>query len=277
MLRLAVAGASGRMGQRILDLAAKDARFVVVAALTEDIDPRVGQPALPGEASSDPSVPRSLGKEDLCLTSVLDVDCDVYIDFTLPAGTMAGLEACLKRRCPMVIGTTGHDADQRARISAAAATVPIVKASNFSIGVNTLLGVVGRLAAQLGEAYDIEIVEAHHRNKVDAPSGTALALLDEMLRTTGRTRDANVVHGRQGHTGARPPGQIGVHAVRMGDVVGDHAVYFAGPGETLSLRHTALSRDTFAAGALQAAAWLAGRPPGLYSMRDVLTLQGDAS
>ncbi len=259
MIRLAVAGASGRMGQRILELADKDDRFTIVAALTEEIDPQLGKPA-----------PASGG--EVTLTAALEVDCDVYIDFTLPAGTTEGLEACKRRGVPMVIGTTGHDGGQLKAIADAAKSIPIVKASNFSIGINLLLGLVGRVAKQLGDAFDIELVEAHHRRKIDAPSGTALALLDEILESTGRTREKDVIFGRHGETGVRPKGQIAVHTIRMGDVVGAHSVHYSGPGETITLAHKAISRDTFASGALTAAAWVVGKTPGYYSMHDVLGL-----
>jgi len=247
------------MGRRVLELADSDDRFTIVAALTEQIDPLLGRPV-------------GIGDDGVSLSSSLDVDCDVYIDFTLPDGTAQGLEACLRQSVPMVIGTTGHDDVQLAAIAEAANTIAIVKASNFSTGINLLLSMVGRVAEQLGDGFDIELVEAHHRNKVDAPSGTALALLDEILKSTGRSRERNVVFGRWGETGVRPREQIGVHTVRMGDVVGEHSVHFSGPGETITLGHKACSRDAFAAGALTAAAWLVGKPPGAYSMRDVLGL-----
>ena len=172
----------------------------------------------------------------------------------------------------MVIGTTGHDAAQLERIEKAAHHVPILHASNFSLGVNVLLDLVARASAALGPAYDVEIVEAHHRNKADAPSGTALSLVKAVQSgSAGRTQ---VVSGRQGQTGIRPAEQIGVHAVRMGEVVGDHQVFFAGPGEVVSLHHSASSRDTFAAGALRAAAWIVGKTPGRYTMAQVLGLNG---
>ena len=160
----------------------------------------------------------------------------------------------------------------------------IVKAANFSIGMQALLNVVGRVAVELGEEYDVEIVETHHRHKIDAPSGTALTIVAEIQKALNPSREreradpvasplvggAGLVFGRQGTVGERPKGQIGVHAVRMGDIVGQHEIHFSGPGETITIRHTAQSRETFAAGALRAAAWVIGKPPGLYSMRDVL-------
>lgn len=245
------------MGQRVLTLAKDDPRFEIAAALTEPIDPRLGEPAL-AEGGAPP------------LTAELAVACDAYIDFTLPAGTVAGVHACLERKAAMVIGTTGHDAAQLATIEEASRAIPILKATNFSVGVNLLLSIVGSVAKRLGDGFDIEIVEAHHRKKVDAPSGTAVSLLEELLKATGRSQANNVVHGREGNVGARPAKEIGVHAVRMGDVVGEHAVHFGGPGEVITLSHSALSRDCFASGALAAAAWLKGKAPGMYAMRDVL-------
>ncbi len=265
MIRLAVAGAAGRMGRCVLELAARDPRFEIAAAVDHE-----AELALPA--------------------------CDVLIDFTDAAGTLAWLEVCCTRRIPMVIGATGHDEPQLARIARAAEVIPIVKAANFSIGMQVVLNAVGRIAKELGVEYDIEIVETHHLHKIDAPSGTALTIVaaiqqaldqsrerelaDTSAQTRERDRDdqvasplvdgANVVFGRHGKVGERPKGQIGVHAVRMGDVVGQHEIHFSGPGETITIRHTAQSRGTFAAGALRAAAWVVGRPPGLYSMRDVL-------
>lgn len=254
MIRLAVAGASGRTGSRVVELASRDERFEVVFALTRSDCPDLGKPI-------------QVGRRELSITDTIDGGCDVLIDFTVAEGTMAWLEVCRTRSLAMVIGATGHSEEQMARIRKAASEIPIVAASNFSIGIQTLLGVVGRIARELGDAYDVEIVEAHHRGKIDAPSGTALSLADEIAQATGRTRE-DVIFGREGKTGQRPKGQIGVHAIRMGDIVGAHDIHFSGPGETITLRHTAHSRDTFAAGALRASAWISGKRPGLYSTRD---------
>jgi 4-hydroxy-tetrahydrodipicolinate reductase len=171
-----------------------------------------------------------------------------------------------------VIGTTGHTVEQLNAIRSAAASIPVLMAANFSIGVNTLFSLARRAAELLGESFDIEIVETHHRFKKDAPSGTAKRLAEILCETRGLNRDADVVHGREGMTGERPARQIGLHAIRAGDAVGDHTVIFAGPGEHLELTHRASSRETFAVGALRAARWIIGRPPGLYRMEDVLGL-----
>jgi 4-hydroxy-tetrahydrodipicolinate reductase len=246
------------MGRRVLELACRDDRFEVAAALTK-----------PGCSTSGTTL--RAGDRIVVITETLDAPCDVLIDFTVADATMAWLEVCAHRRIPMVIGATGHDDRQLARIREAARIIPILKATNFSLGIQAILNIVGRLAKELGESYDIEVVEAHHRHKVDAPSGTALTLIDEIAAATGRTREENVVFGRHGHTGERPAGQIGVHAIRMGEFIGWHEVHFSGPGETITIRHTPHSRDTFAAGALRAAAWIAGRKPGLYSMTDTMS------
>jgi 4-hydroxy-tetrahydrodipicolinate reductase len=266
------------MGRAVLDRAGEDARFEVAAAITIPGDPLLGQRV-------------RVGAKEIAFVDRLTETCDVLIDFTLPAGTMHWLDICEKNNTPMVIGATGHDEHQSNRIRAAAEQIPIVKATNFSLGVNALLGVAKQLASTLGSEYDIEIVETHHRRKIDAPSGTAISFLEAVqsgVAPAPHGDDARscvapassrcesgpeaVVHGRHGATGPRKKGEIGVHAVRMGDVVGHHEIHFGGPGETVTIAHTALSRTTFAAGALHAAAWIIDKPPGLYAMSDVLRL-----
>ncbi len=256
MMKLAVAGAVGRTGRRVVELAVRETRFEVTAALTGEECPRRGSNL-------------EFDGVRIPVTSEWKHPCDVLVDFSVPQGTTAWLAMCLDRGIPMVTGVTGHSADQLAAIETASGVIPIVKASNFSIGVNLLLDLVGRVAKELGDEFDAEIVETHHRHKVDAPSGTALAILDEILSATGRTREEDAVFGRHGQTVERPKRQIGVHAVRGGEIVGAHEIHFHGLGETLTLSHTAHSRDTFAAGALRAAAWVVGKSPGLYAMRDV--------
>ena len=255
-IELAVAGAAGHMGRAVLELAVKDTRFTIAAALVSKDDP------------THANAIRVRDKE-IPLSTSLAKPCGVLIDFTQAEGTMHWLEVCRHWQMPMVIGATGHDEKQRATIASAAHEIPIVKASNFSAGIHAMLSRVGALAEQLGPEYDIEIIEHHHRHKIDAPSGTALSLLDEILRATGRTRE-HVVFGREGRTGERPHGQIGVHAVRMGEVVGHHEIHLSGPGETLSFVHTAHSRTTFASGALRAAAWIVSQRAGSYTMADVM-------
>ncbi|MEE9297058.1 MAG: 4-hydroxy-tetrahydrodipicolinate reductase, partial [Phycisphaerae bacterium] len=235
----------------------EDPRFELVAAITCRDDPRLGQPLNTGSLT--------IIATDTCRTSY-----DVMVDFSMPAGTMQWLEHCLACGSAMVIGATGHTAQQLQRITAASRKIAILRDSNFSVGISVLKSLVGDVAKRLGETYDIEIIEHHHNQKIDAPSGTAVSLTNTLAEATGRDAEKDVVHGRRGRTGIRPRRQIGVHAVRMGDLVGHHEVHFSGPGETLSLTHTAHSRDTFAHGALEAAAWIVDQPPGLYHMGDVL-------
>jgi len=256
MIRLAVTGAAGRMGRRIIELARDRKNLQVVAALEAPGHPQLGRPAIGGEPN---------------LTQDCDVPFDVLVDFSLPAATENVLSLARNDAAAIVMGTTGHTPDQLAAIDQAAKHIPLLKAPNMSVGINLLLRLIGQVARALGADYDAEIVEAHHRFKADAPSGTAVALLDALCQATDRKPDRDAVFGRHGQTGQRPAGQIGVHAVRMGDVVGQHEVFFSTLGETVSLRHTAHTRDTFVQGALRAAEWVVGKPPGLYSMQDVLS------
>lgn len=198
--------------------------------------------------------------------------CDVLVDFSHASATEAICQACLEARKPIVIGTTGHSEQERGLLESAAKSLPIVWAPNFSVGVNTLFWLTRKAAEMLGKDFDLEIVEMHHRLKKDAPSGTAKRLAEILCEARGLDYAKNVVHGRDGLPGERPSAEIGMHSIRGGDVVGDHTVIFAGHGERLELTHKASSRETFATGALRAAHWIVGRPPGLYSMEDVLGL-----
>ncbi len=260
-IRLAVTGAAGRMGRRLVALAHADDALTVAVA-TE----RAGHPQLGQDAGSIAGV----GPLGVALSETLESPADVLIDFTTPAATAGWLDLCQQQGVAMVIGTTGLDAEAERAIELAAENLPIVKAPNMSVGVNVLFRAVADLAKALGDDYDIEIVETHHRFKADAPSGTALGLDKSICDATGMDMDADLIHGREGQTGQRPPRKIGMHAVRLGDTVGEHTVYFGALGETVRIGHSAHTRDTFAAGALRAAKWLAGREPGLYSMQDVL-------
>jgi 4-hydroxy-tetrahydrodipicolinate reductase len=198
---------------------------------------------------------------------------DVVIDFTRPEATLHYLPLCVAAGVPMVIGTTGFSAEQRAVLELAATHIPIVLAANFSVGVNLCLKLLDTAARVLHEGYDVEIIEAHHRHKVDAPSGTALALGHAVANALGRDLKDCAVYGREGITGERDPSTIGFSTVRGGDIVGDHTVLFAGIGERIEITHKASSRATFARGAVQAARWLKGRQAGLYDMQDVLGLR----
>jgi len=264
-LRIAIAGASGRMGRMLIEavLAAPDC--TLAGALDVADSAQIGQ---------DPGA--FLGRATgLTITADLEAvlaASQVLIDFTRPEGTLRHLEPCAARGVALVIGTTGLDDAQRAHIARAAESVPIVLAANFSIGVNLLLGLVAQAAATLGPEYDIEILEMHHRRKIDAPSGTALALGEAAASGRGAALETLRLPARDGLTGPRAVGPIGFAALRGGDVIGDHIVMFAGSGERIELTHKASDRGIFAAGALRAARWVVGRAPGLYAMQDVLTM-----
>jgi 4-hydroxy-tetrahydrodipicolinate reductase len=265
-LSIAIAGVSGRMGRALLEAVAADDNCVLGAALDRPASPLLGQDAggvygaVSGVAVSD-QVPAALTVSQ------------VLIDFTRPEATFGYLESCAAAGVPLVIGTTGFDEDGKARIRDAARTIPVVFAPNMSVGVNLLMKLAELAAQVLQDGYDIEIIEAHHRHKVDAPSGTALGLGQAVARALDRDLAQCAVYGREGVTGERDPQTIGFATVRGGDIVGDHTLLFAGIGERVELTHKASSRATFAQGALRAAKWLQGRAPGLYDMRDVLGLQ----
>jgi 4-hydroxy-tetrahydrodipicolinate reductase len=198
---------------------------------------------------------------------------DVAVDFSLHDATPGIARLCAEHGKGLVIGTTGHSEAERAVIISVATRVPVVWSSNFSTGVNALFWLTRKAAEILGPGFDLEVIEMHHRLKKDAPSGTARTLAEVLAAVRGRQLGEVVRHGRQGITGERTPEEIGMHAVRGGDVVGDHTVIFAAPGERVELTHRASSRETFAEGALRAAEWLVGKPPGLYDMQDVLGLK----
>ncbi|MFZ5496618.1 MAG: 4-hydroxy-tetrahydrodipicolinate reductase [Verrucomicrobiota bacterium] len=241
-LRILLNGAKGRMGQAVV-AAAGEMDASIAAAV---------------DAGDDPA-PH--------LTA-----CDVVIDFSSPHATGKLLELAVAHRKPIVIGTTGHSADEKHRLLALAGKAPCVWAGNFSVGVNLLFALTRRAAAVLGADYDAEVIEMHHRFKKDAPSGTAARLLEIILEQRKLTTDA-VRHGRSGITGERTSAEVGVHALRGGDVVGDHTVLFAALGERLELTHKASDRGIFARGAVRAAHWVVGRPAGVYDMQDVLGLR----
>jgi 4-hydroxy-tetrahydrodipicolinate reductase len=266
MVNVAMLGASGRMGRAIIPLLHEAADLRLSGALAAPGDTAIGEDAgvLSGIASM--AVPIS---DD---ATVALRGAQVAIDFTLPAASIHHASLCGGQGCAMVIGTTGHDSGQRARLEAAASGIPIVIAPNMSLGVNLLLKLAELTARALDEQYDIEIFEAHHRNKVDAPSGTALGLGRAAAVGRGRTLDDVADYARHGQTGVRERGRIGFSVVRGGDIVGEHRLIFAGPGEQVELAHTAQDRSGFARGALVAARWVVGRPPGIYSMLDVLGL-----
>lgn len=241
--KLLVTGCKGRMGQAVI--AAADAQGVTVGA---GID--VGD----------------------SLSAALALS-DCVIDFSSHHFTDELISECLKLGKSLVIGTTGHTSEELARIKEAAKSLPIVFASNFSVGVNTLFWLTRKAAELLGPDFDLEVLEMHHRLKKDSPSGTARTLVEILADVRGLEYDSDCRHGRFGDVGARTPKEIGVHAIRGGDVVGDHTIVFANVGERVELTHKASSRDTFAGGAVRAARWLNGKPAGLYDMQDVLGLK----
>lgn len=257
-MKVAIAGAGGRMGQALIEAVLADRDLSLVAALDAAGSPAIGKLAGGLEIGSD------LGAL---------ARAEVLVDFTRPEGTLAHLEACLKQGKPLVVGTTGLGAAQKARIAEGARRIPVVISPNFAIGVNVVFRLAQTAAKALGDAYDVEIVEAHHRHKVDAPSGTALRLGELVAEALGRRLDEVATHGRVGDTGERPAKAIGFHAIRGGDIVGEHTVIFAGAGERVEIAVRSQSRHTYAAGALRAAKWLMGKGPGLYDMFDVLGLK----
>jgi 4-hydroxy-tetrahydrodipicolinate reductase len=263
-MRIAIAGASGRMGQMLVEAVLAGPGDQLTGALDQP-----GSPALGDDAAG------FLGRRSgVAITADLATglaEAEVLIDFTRPAGTLAHLAVCRARALPIVIGTTGFDEAGKAAIAAAALEIPVVFAANMSVGVNVTIELLKRAAKAL-PGYDIEIVEAHHKHKVDAPSGTALAMGEAIAAAQGRRLADCAVYAREGDTGERIEGSIGFAAIRGGDVVGDHVAMFLGSGERIEIAHRSNSRQGYAQGALRAAHFLAGRAPGLYGMGDVLGL-----
>jgi 4-hydroxy-tetrahydrodipicolinate reductase len=243
MTKIIITGAKGRMGQALLACAPQHRELEIVGQIDQDND----------------------------LRQVID-RADVVVDFSSHQATAGIVRLCVANRKAVVIGTTGHSDATRAQISAEAAKIPIVLASNFSTGVNTLFWLTRKAAEILGPGFDLEIIEMHHRMKKDAPSGTAKSLAEILAGVRKAQLNKVARHGREGIVGERTSEEIGIHSVRGGDVVGDHTVIFSTNGERLELTHKASSRDTFANGALRAAAWVAKQSPGLYDMQDVLGL-----
>jgi len=262
MIKIAITGAAGRMGRRIAAVAIESEQFDIVSALEAPGHPAIGKDV--GELAG-------VGTFGVAVAAELTDQPQAMIDFSGPEGTMQYLPACRDGRIPLVTGTTGLTASQQAEVSDAAGRIAIVQAANMSVGINVLLKVVAQVARALGDDYDIEVCESHHRFKKDAPSGTAIALTRSICEALGKDYGQSVVLGRGGKC-PRKPGEIGVHALRVGDTVGEHAVHFGNLGETVTVAHSAHTRDTFVRGALRAAGWIVGKDPGLYSMHDVLGL-----
>ena len=253
-MKIALAGAGGRMGRTLLEAVLADPALELGAAFDVRGSSAVGTKA---------------GGITIGTDAAAAASCDVLIDFTRPDGTLANL----KHARAMVIGTTGFSGDQKKAIAEAAKRIPIVMAANFAVGVNAAYQLAETAARILGDDYDVEIIEAHHRHKIDAPSGTALKLGEVVAGALKRKLGEVARHGRSGETGERPAKEIGFHALRGGDIVGEHTVVFAGSGERVEITVRSQSRMTYAAGALRAAKWLRGKSAGLYDMFDVLGLR----
>ncbi len=258
-MRVAVLGASGRMGRAVVRLAANEGAEVVCAVAATEVGRDVGELAGIG----------AMGVHVIDgLAAIEHANADVVVDFSAPDVTVALLPVASSIGCAVVSGTTGLNEDARAALDAAATRVPVLWEPNMSIGIHVLAQLLAKAVAGLPD-WDVEIVELHHRDKIDAPSGTAIRLAE--VARSARSESTRLVYGRHGKHGARRADEIGLHALRGGDVVGDHVVHLMGGGERLELAHRATSRDVFAHGALRAARWIAGRPPGRYSLHDVLT------
>jgi len=274
--RIGVFGATGKMGSAIIRAIGTTPGALLAAAVEREGHPAIGQDAGVVASGVSRGVPITAGTPAN--------KTDVWIDFSVPAATLAAVRAAQVMNAAMVVGTTGLSADDREQLQAAAKQIPIVFSPNMSVGVNVMLKLVADAARALGPSYDLEIVETHHRAKRDAPSGTALRLGEALAEATGRNLGATARYERHGEIGARTAAEIGIQTLRGGDVVGDHTVFFLGTGDRIEITHRASSRDTFAVGAVRAALWVAGhvsgdestpaqrREPGLYDMRDVLDL-----
>jgi 4-hydroxy-tetrahydrodipicolinate reductase len=265
-LQVAIPGATGKMGRMLVKVVAESTSAELIAAVARSGSPHLGQDA--GLLAGLPPVG----------VPVVDhferaLEGEVLIDFTAPAATASIVARAAEHGVAVVIGTTGLSEAALHGIEQAAKRVPIVLSANMSLGVNLLFGLLSQAASALGDTYDVEIVELHHRQKRDAPSGTALAMAQVLAEALHRDLESVATYRQPGDLGPRPTSQIGISAVRGGDIVGDHTVYFCGLGERLEFTHRASSRETFARGALRAAEWLRGRQPGLYNMQDVLGLQ----
>lgn len=260
---LVIHGAAGRVGKRILALAAEEKTFDIIGAVDHPAHPELGK---------DAGLLAGAGAIGVALTSQFPAKADVVIDFSLPQAAGNTIAWCRKSGTALVMGTTGLDDSQMAQLKEASASIAIVQATNMSLGMNLLFSIVGKVAAALGADYDIEITEAHHRFKKDAPSGSALSLAKSICQATERDFPGCLVHGREGKESLRQGRTIGMHAIRAGDIVGQHSVLYSTLGETVTISHNAHSRDTFVLGALRAAGWVLRQKPGLYTMQHVLGL-----
>ena len=266
MIRIAVTGAAGKMGRTLIQTITETEGVVVSAAIEQPESAVIGADV--GEIAG-------VGKLGISITGDLKSVCndfDVLIDFTIASATAANVEVCAQAGRKMIIGTTGLGEEEKKRLGELASNIAVVFATNFSIGVNATFKLLEVATQIFGESVDIEIIEAHHRHKVDAPSGTALTMGEVIAGSLGRELQEVAVHGRQGQTGERSREAIGFHSIRAGDIVGEHTVVFAGRGERVEITHRAHSRVNFAEGAVRAATWIMQQETGLFDMRDVLGL-----
>lgn len=264
--RIGVLGAGGRMGRTLIQ-AVQQAGGVLAAAVEQPNSSLIGADA--GEMAGI----GSLGVRVVGDLSSVIADCDVLIDFTTPAATMQHLAICQAHGCAIVIGTTGLNDQQKTQLTATAQQIPVVYAANYSVGVNVSLKLLDLAARAFGDTVDIEIIEAHHRHKVDAPSGTAFMMGEAVAEALGRDLKQDAVYAREGQTGARDRQSIGFQTIRGGDIVGEHTVMFIGEGERVEIKHIATSRMNFASGAVRAAHWVCDQAPHQYDMQDVLALR----
>lgn len=267
MITVGIAGAAGKMGQALVRAVAAHPQLSLAAAWERSGEAHVGQDA--GVVAGVEALSVKIGDSPQAGLRA----CQVVIDFTAPEATLALLEAARAQRCALVIGTTGLSAEQTARLRAYGTDLPMVYATNFSLGVNVLWALARQAAAVLGPAFDAEIIEAHHNQKKDAPSGTAMRMAQIIAAALKRDLDKEAVYERKGMIGARTKTEIGIQTVRAGDIVGEHWVIYGGLGERLEFIHRAHSRDNFAKGAVRAAKWIVDRPNGFYDMQDVLGLK----
>lgn len=256
--KLIIVGAAGRMGRRIMYLAGQSQKFDIIGTIEDKNCPEIG---------------KDLEQTGLKISSEFPAKADVVIDFSLPAAFNGTVNYCLNNNCALVLGTTGLSVEQIKKIDDAAKKIPVIQATNMSVGMNLLFELAGTVAQKLGDEYDIEIAEAHHRFKKDSPSGSAMTLAERIAAATNKKFPDCLDIGRKGKDVPRKKGSIGIQATRLGDTVGEHSVMFGTLGETVTISHSAHSRDTFASGAIRAALWLVGKNAGRYSMADVLGLK----
>lgn len=262
--KLIIVGCAGRMGKRITALAVESTRFEIIGAIEKTGHPDLGK---------DAGLAASADQLNINIDCIWPQNADVVIDFSQPEAADKTVNYCVDNKTAVVLGTTGLTVEQHKEIKKASEKVPVVYGTNMSIGMNVMFSLVESSAVMLGPDYDVEIIEQHHRFKKDAPSGSALTLAERICKATGRDMEASIVYGRKGKDALRKEGQIGIHAVRAGDITGIHSIIFSTLGETITLNHTAHSRDGFAQGALRAAQWIIGKKPALYSMASVLGIK----